>query len=676
MEKAQGFCEQGGYTVNTQGLLSTTRVQRSFVSCTATVYISGTLTLATIFADNALVPTPKANPFTSSVNGEWFFYAAGGKYDVRFSGSDVPLAFTRGDWLLCDPFGPNQDLWCSNTSTFPHNLLSDTHPDTVPFSPPNVGDLIRGNLFNRWERLGVAQVGEVLTLIDVGGGVPYPEWVWPSTLDTCTSVQVNGVESGCEHELNFTGGNVTVVATDDSANDRTNIAITASGGTLACDPTSVTDLYVATTGNDTTGDGSIGNPWLTIQHAIDVGVPVFVGGKYYIHLVDAGTYAGFTYASRTDCGGGFQCSISPPDNPFATGLAVIGSTDGVASDTWIINSAIVVDGMKLYLQGVMVSDGAIGLTAQNHAQVALGAVNFFNNHLGLLAATWSQVYLQPGVYVNDDFSTALATLDNFVASSDGFEVTEDSVITDSCPDGNNVPLGTELDCVATGTGKFSIACIEGKKGQIYMRDDVVIDLSGGVDTSTYGVKSLDSHFAMARFTYTGNAGNGRGIGVFGGRVSGGALGGGVYNITTAAIGVQFTEGGQIDELPSFASVTKNFSSPYDATKAGTNFVGYGGVTFDTPYAATPTFDMQNGTTQKMTLTGNVTASTITNAVDGMILTLEICQDGFGAHTFVFDANLLGATAIGATASKCNVQRFMYDGTAGKWYAIGTMQQNM
>jgi len=29
------------------------------------------------------------------------------------------------------------------------------------------------------------------------------------------------------------------------------------------------DLYVATTGDDTTGDGSIGNPFLTIQHAVD-----------------------------------------------------------------------------------------------------------------------------------------------------------------------------------------------------------------------------------------------------------------------------------------------------------------------------------------------------------------------------------------------------------------------
>ena len=32
---------------------------------------------------------------------------------------------------------------------------------------------------------------------------------------------------------------------------------------------SATDYYVATTGNDTTGDGSIGSPWRTIQHAVN-----------------------------------------------------------------------------------------------------------------------------------------------------------------------------------------------------------------------------------------------------------------------------------------------------------------------------------------------------------------------------------------------------------------------
>ncbi|GEM_PF-3040437 len=36
---------------------------------------------------------------------------------------------------------------------------------------------------------------------------------------------------------------------------------------------SAADFYVATTGDDTTGDGSANNPWSTIQHAVNSEVP-------------------------------------------------------------------------------------------------------------------------------------------------------------------------------------------------------------------------------------------------------------------------------------------------------------------------------------------------------------------------------------------------------------------
>jgi hypothetical protein len=41
-----------------------------------------------------------------------------------------------------------------------------------------------------------------------------------------------------------------------------------------------TTYYVSTSGNDTTGDGSVGTPWATIQHAID----------YLVEFVDTATY--------------------------------------------------------------------------------------------------------------------------------------------------------------------------------------------------------------------------------------------------------------------------------------------------------------------------------------------------------------------------------------------------
>jgi hypothetical protein len=94
--KAQGFCENGGTTVvipGTQGS-GNQKFQQTFPSCTVTVYAPGTVTLATIYADNA--GTVKANPFTAAANGQWSFFAASGSYDIKFSGGGIPAPFTLG----------------------------------------------------------------------------------------------------------------------------------------------------------------------------------------------------------------------------------------------------------------------------------------------------------------------------------------------------------------------------------------------------------------------------------------------------------------------------------------------------------------------------------------------------------------------------------------------------
>ena len=64
------------------------------------------ITLATIYDDNLLPPTPKTNPFTADADGYAFFYAPNGRYDVRFSGGTPPVVidtpYTLGDILLAD----------------------------------------------------------------------------------------------------------------------------------------------------------------------------------------------------------------------------------------------------------------------------------------------------------------------------------------------------------------------------------------------------------------------------------------------------------------------------------------------------------------------------------------------------------------------------------------------
>ncbi len=81
-----------------------------------------------------------------------------------------------------------------------------------------------------------------------------------------------------------------------------------------------------------------------------------------------------------------------------------------------------------------------------------------------------------------------------------------------------------------------------------------------------------------------------------------------------------------------------------------------------PFSSTPTFDASLGNTQKITLTGNVTSSTLSNAVTGQTINFIICQDATGGWTFTWPANVLGGMTIGSDASKCSAQSFIFDGT--------------
>jgi len=104
--------------------------------CTVTVYEAGTLTLATIYDDEA--GTPKANPFSCDSSSFFYFYAAAGRYDVAFSGSALVAPFVWADIQLIDDFNlvqsdqPNTftgdqtingDIIVSGSGTFGGNLL-------------------------------------------------------------------------------------------------------------------------------------------------------------------------------------------------------------------------------------------------------------------------------------------------------------------------------------------------------------------------------------------------------------------------------------------------------------------------------------------------------------------------------------------------------------------------
>jgi hypothetical protein len=80
-----------------------------------------------------------------------------------------------------------------------------------------------------------------------------------------------------------------------------------------------------------------------------------------------------------------------------------------------------------------------------------------------------------------------------------------------------------------------------------------------------------------------------------------------------------------------------------------------------PYSATPVFDASRTDTFKITLTGNVTGSTLVNVAAGQPLNFIVCQDATGSRTLSWPLNVKGAMTIGSTAGKCNAQSFVFDG---------------
>jgi hypothetical protein len=90
------------------------------------------------------------------------------------------------------------------------------------------------------------------------------------------------------------------------------------------------------------------------------------------------------------------------------------------------------------------------------------------------------------------------------------------------------------------------------------------------------------------------------------------------------------------------------------------------------YSATPSFDAGTASTFKMTLTGDVTSSTLANAAAGQMMSFVLCQDAVGNHNFAWPSNVKGGMTVGLQPSKCSAQAFVYDGTQA--WAVGMVNQ--
>jgi hypothetical protein len=135
------------------------------------------------------------------------------------------------------------------------------------------------------------------------------------------------------------------------------------GGTSRTRLTNNTTFNVATTGNDSTGNGTSGTPWATIQHAVNVLMNSYdLAGFTAIISVAAGTYTGNTTITGPFTGGG---------------LAVIqGVSSPVLSNT--ADTVSVFSGASVQLAGLTIQSSAgNGIHISQEGAVSFGTgMNF------------------------------------------------------------------------------------------------------------------------------------------------------------------------------------------------------------------------------------------------------------------------------------------------------------
>jgi hypothetical protein len=80
------------------------------------------------------------------------------------------------------------------------------------------------------------------------------------------------------------------------------------------------------------------------------------------------------------------------------------------------------------------------------------------------------------------------------------------------------------------------------------------------------------------------------------------------------------------------------------------------------FSATPIFDASLGNTQTITLTGNVTSSTLSNSTAGEQINFIICQDGTGGRSFVWPTTVSQGPPVNLNANACTYYSAIFDGT--------------
>jgi hypothetical protein len=177
----------------------------------------GTGNYATLYTDQTLAHVG-SNPVTTDAYGNAVIFAQPNVYWTVTYG----YLITPKQNIIAVPSG-------SGGST--HNLLSATHPDTVPFTPPALGDLVVGDGSGKWADFPANHTVSQYCLISTGDGADVTSITWgacPGGSATAT-YQKDSVTVGQQPRLNFlTSPSVIPTVTNNSGNTSVDVSFQAT----------------------------------------------------------------------------------------------------------------------------------------------------------------------------------------------------------------------------------------------------------------------------------------------------------------------------------------------------------------------------------------------------------------------------------------------------------------
>jgi hypothetical protein len=583
----QQFCQTGGQLVVTQGINSTNHVQRSYPSCTVKVYQTGTSTLATIYADSLL--TPLANPFTANTDGSFGFFAASTPcYDVVISGGNP------GDTLAAPFTFANVCLGGggSGGSTFipcPTNLVNGAIGYSNGAGGFNCDDNFTTDGSGNWISQSGQTVGPFSGMLGVIGGGTSPGTAAKYKL-AANEFRLLGTTLVTPYYLSppptipVAGQVIGALTPTTDGNGDTVVPTQWYTATNPCpDATTQTDIWVDPAGNDTTGDGTNGNPYQHISRAVQ-DIPVIVCSRYVINLKTAGTYdVSVNYAVDLSghiwFGGGVGGytvggTAWPWLNNNANDSTQTGSWvevrgcatpgDGVCDPrTYLLNggagsggdSAFSVASGYLVLRGLEVQSAGIGVLAFNSV-VQLAGVVIEDCITPVDAGFHSVIWLdksdgQTGQWydgVNDIYFrvqyTSLARMDKWI------RIHDKSLLTDELADGGQTSSGAIIQIGGTVDKQIEGLVI----GQSF------VNITGGfssVGEKTIGIIRLENNSYAYVGDYlidgTGSAATTtKGVEVYSGSVFDSE---GTFSLNTLTRGMQMDNGATVVTSPTLVSVT-------------------------------------------------------------------------------------------------------------------------